>query len=46
MLSGKVDYGWFGVTVTRKLNERNAFDIIVEGTVDGSPRVQVFSQKR
>jgi S1-C subfamily serine protease len=37
MLSGKVEYGWFGVTVTRKLNERNAFDIIVEGTVDGSP---------
>ncbi len=37
LLSGQVDYGWFGVTVSRKLNEQHAFDIIVEGTVDGSP---------
>lgn len=37
LLSGSVDYGWFGVTVSRKLSERNTFDIIVEATVDGSP---------
>ena len=37
MLSGKVDYGWFGVTVSRKLNKSNSLDIVVEGTVDGSP---------
>jgi len=37
LLSGKLDYGWFGVTVSRKLNESNSFDIVVEETVDGSP---------
>lgn len=37
LLSGNVDYGWFGVTVSRKLNKSNSFDIVVEGTVDGSP---------
>ena len=37
LLSGNVEYGWFGVTVSRKLNNQNSFDIIVEGTVDGSP---------
>ena len=37
LLSGKVDYGWFGVTVSRKLNSQKSFDIVVEGTVDGSP---------
>jgi len=37
LLSGKVDYGWFGVTVSRKLNASNSFDIVVEGTVDDSP---------
>jgi len=37
LFSGNVDYGWFGVTVSRKLNSRNSFDIIVEGTIDGSP---------
>lgn len=37
LLSGKVDYGWFGVTVSRKLNSKKSFDIVVEGTVDGSP---------
>jgi len=37
LLSGQVDYGWFGVTVSRQLNEQNSFEIIVEGTVEGSP---------
>lgn len=37
LLSGKVEYGWFGVTVSRKLNSNNSFDIIVEGTIEGSP---------
>lgn len=37
LLSGRVDYGWFGVTVSRKLNTENSFDIIVEGTVPDSP---------
>src|SRR6056300_566147 len=37
LLSGNVEYGWFGVTVSRKLNASNSFDIVVEGTVDGSP---------
>lgn len=37
LFSGSVDYGWFGVTVTRKLNPGNSFEIVVQGTVDGSP---------
>jgi len=37
LLSGRVDYGWFGVTVSRKLNNENSFDIIVESTVPNSP---------
>ena len=45
LLSGQVDYGWFGVTVSRKLNERNAFDIVVEGTVEGSPAAKSFLKK-
>lgn len=45
LFSGEVDYGWFGVTVSRKLNERNAFDIVVEGTVDGSPAAKSSLKK-
>ncbi|MEK9773690.1 MAG: S1C family serine protease [Opitutae bacterium] len=45
MLSGKVDYGWFGVTVSRKLNSQNSFDIVVEGTVDGSPASKSYLKK-
>lgn len=30
ILSGSVDYGWFGITVTRKLNTRNGFDIEIK----------------
>ena len=37
LLTGKVTYAWFGVTVVRKLNARNGFDVIVEGSVEGSP---------
>ena len=37
LFSGAVDYGWFGVTVSRKLNPENSFEIVVQGTVDGSP---------
>ncbi len=37
LFSGAVDYGWFGVTVSRKLNSENSFEIVVQGTVDGSP---------
>ena len=37
LFSGAVDYGWFGVTVSRKLNLKNSFEIVVQGTVDGSP---------
>ena len=37
LLTGQVDYAWFGVTVIRKLNARNGFDVVVEGAVEGSP---------
>ena len=30
ILSGKVDYGWFGITVTRKLNSQNGFNIEIK----------------
>ena len=30
ILSGKVDYGWFGITVTRKLNAKNGFNIVIK----------------
>ena len=37
LLSGKVEYGWFGITTTRKLNESNSFDIVISGFIDDSP---------
>jgi len=37
LLKGKVDYGWFGITTTRKLNPENGFDILIDGFVEGSP---------
>ena len=37
LLSGQVDYGWFGITTTRKLNQENSFDIVINGFVDDSP---------
>ena len=30
ILSGSVDYGWFGITVTRKLNAQNGFNIEIK----------------
>ncbi|MBT6850157.1 MAG: trypsin-like peptidase domain-containing protein, partial [Opitutae bacterium] len=33
LLTGKVTYAWFGVTVVRKINAQNGFDVIVEGAV-------------
>ena len=32
ILSGKVDYGFFGITVTRKLNQKNGFNIEIQST--------------
>jgi S1-C subfamily serine protease len=37
LLKGKVDYGWFGITTTRKLNPENGFDILIDDFIDGSP---------
>ena len=37
LLKGKVDYGWFGITTTRKLNLENGFDILIDDFIDGSP---------
>ena len=37
LLTRQVNYAWFGVTVLRKLNAQNGFDVVVEGTVEGSP---------
>ena len=37
ILSGEVLYGWFGITTTRKLNESNSFDIVINGFVEDSP---------
>jgi S1-C subfamily serine protease len=37
LLSGQVEYGWFGITTTRKLNQANSFDVVINGFVDDSP---------
>lgn len=37
LLSGKVDYAWFGISTTRKVNESNSFDVIISGFVADSP---------
>ena len=37
LLSGKVDYGWFGITVNRTLNKDNGFEILIDDFVEGSP---------
>jgi S1-C subfamily serine protease len=36
ILSGKVDYGWFGITVTRKLNSQNGFNIEIKSVGSNS----------
>jgi S1-C subfamily serine protease len=40
LLSGKVEYGWFGISTTRKLNDTNSFDIVISGFVKNSPSDQ------
>ena len=37
LLSGEVEYGWFGITTTRKINDTNSFEIVINGFVDDSP---------
>lgn len=39
LLSGKVDYGWFGITVSQKLNNENSSDIVIQ-TVDENSKLQ------
>ena len=34
--SGEVDYGWFGITTMRKLNDSSGFDIVVQNLIEGS----------
>jgi serine protease DegQ len=36
LLSGKVDYGWFGISVSRKLNKNNGFNIEIKSVMEGS----------
>ena len=36
ILSGKVDYGFFGITVTRKLNQKNGFNIEIQSVHSNS----------
>ena len=37
LLSGKIDYGWFGVTTNRKINLENSFDLVIDDFVPDSP---------
>ena len=37
LLSGKIDYGWFGVTTNRKVNLENSFDLVIDDFVADSP---------
>ena len=37
LLSGEVEYGWFGITTTRKINDTNSFVIVINGFIDDSP---------
>lgn len=37
LLSGEIDYGWFGITTSRKVNSKNSFDIVIADFVAGSP---------
>ena len=38
--SGGVDYGWFGITTTRQLNDTSGFDIVVQNLIDESPAAE------
>ena len=37
LLSGEVEYGWFGITTTRKINDTNSFEVVINGFIDDSP---------
>ncbi len=37
LLSGGVEYGWFGITTTRKINDTNSFEVVINGFIDDSP---------
>ena len=37
IFSGNVEYGWFGITTTRKLNDNNGFDVVVQDLLENSP---------
>ncbi len=37
MFSGKVEYGWFGVSTARKINSAGGFDIIINEIIEDSP---------
>jgi S1-C subfamily serine protease len=37
LLSGKVDYGWFGITTVRKANADSGVDIVISDFIEGSP---------
>ena len=36
LFSGAVNYGWFGIATTKKLNRNNGFDIVIERILEGS----------
>ncbi|MDG0963845.1 MAG: S1C family serine protease [Opitutales bacterium] len=36
LLSGNVDYGWFGITVSRTINKHNSFNIEIKSVGDNS----------
>ncbi len=41
LLSGQVEYGWFGITTTRKLNQsNNSFDVVINGFIEDSPAIK------
>ena len=40
IFSGNVEYGWFGITTTRKLNDSNGFDVVIQGLLENSPAVK------
>jgi S1-C subfamily serine protease len=37
LLSGKVNYGWFGITTIRKANADSGLDIVISDFIEGSP---------
>ena len=40
MFSGEVNYGWFGITTSRKLNSNSGFDVFVQSLIENSPAMQ------